>query len=112
MNIIDDGRGDNATNPVAVILDIKKRNEANEGNFTPAQKRLAVKLRELVQKVHRDGRTFEPNYRKNQISVKVSQARTRDKLNEGWEVLGKFVTDNNVEVRQMASGARVYAIKV
>ncbi len=112
MNVIDDGRGTQATNPVGVILNIKERNAENEGNFTAAQKKLADRLRALMQEVHKDGTVYAPNYRKTLISVKASQARARDKLNPGWEALDKFVTDNNVEVRQMASGARVYAIKI
>ena len=112
MNVIDDGRGTQATNPVGVILNIKERNAENEGNFTAAQKKLAEKLRGLVQQVHDTGTTYAPNYRKKQISVKVSQARARDKLNPGWEALEKFVTDNNVDVRQTTSGARIYAIKI
>jgi hypothetical protein len=112
MKIIDDdGRGANAPNPIAAVLDIKRRNEENEPGFTAAQKALAEKLRTKVQAAHSCGRTFPPNYRKNIIAVKASGYRTRDRLTPAFDELKLFCEKHNIDARYTAGGAAIYSIK-
>lgn len=113
MKIVqDDERGNGPVDAYAAVLDIKRRNKENEGNFTTAQKSIADKVKTLAQAAHITGKVYSPNYRLSKIAVKVSGYRSRDKMSTEYNQLDSYCTANGVTARLTNNNTTViYEIK-
>ena len=110
--IADDERGTGPTNAYAAVLDIARRNAANEHNFTAAQKDLAYRVRELAQAAHIFGKVYSPNFRQTKIAVKVEGYRSRDRLSTEYSKLDAVCIANNITARLTNNNTTIiYEIK-
>lgn len=92
--------------PIAVLKDIKERNEENVGNYSSVQKLKANQLYELLTKVYTPygGKVYRPNYRKDSIGVKVTEcidggSRVALRITQSFTDLKTWCADNGIEIR-------------
>ena len=110
--VTDDERGNGPTDAYAAIMDIKRRNAMNEGNFTQAQKDLAYRIRDLAQAAHITGKVYAPNFRQTKIAIKVAGYRSRDKISPEYAALDAVCIANGVTARLTNNNTTViYEIK-
>ena len=110
--VSDDERGMGPANAYVAVLDIARRNTANEHNFTAAQKDLAYRVRKLAQAAHTFGKVYPPNFREHKIAVKVAGYRTRDRLSAEYAKLDAVCIANNITARLTNNNTTIiYEIK-
>jgi len=104
-----DGRGMQAPNPAAAVIDARERNAANKALWAASKIKLSEDLAVLVAAAH-DG-TVYTNLREKFIAVKASGYRPRDKARPAYQTLVKFCEKHNITASITTGKAAIYRIK-
>lgn len=113
MHIIeDDVKRGGIQNPFYVIEDIKRRNIANEGNFSDTHKAQAQKLYKLMMEAFVCGHVYPPRFNISDMAVKVrladtSTGRASDKMRPEYDILINWCKANGVTIKYTDRGNNI-----
>jgi len=91
----------NKQDPIAMFLDIRKRNAKGRELYSDVEVATADEFRAMVENVFFRRRVFQ-NYRDKSIAIKVTSPKVLDTYSSDYEKLMDFAKANHIKIKKLA----------